>query len=414
MKSLQEVHRHKQLAWLLSVAAVIILLAGGVWWGLHRNQSLNDKADQTGHQQSKVAPRPIAIESKILVTGNTFWGRYVDDWSMASDLKYKYPFSRLNEFERDKYNAWVTGLECPTVPGLEISSATMDETLEFNCKPEYLKEAAKWFDIVTLANNHTDNQGPEGFAVTQKLLSEHKIQYFGHYDPRAQDDICDVKSLPVRVTYDDKSANDGLLPVAFCGYHGVFRVPSQEAIDLIKEYSLLMPVIAMPHMGVEYVAMPDQLKTDIYRRLIDAGADMVLGDHPHWIQSTEAYQGKLIAYSLGNFMFDQQDTLDVTRSAAVQVVLDSQGASSESLAGWLKVGEGCQSYQNDCLGQARERGLDKLDIKYQFGVIGTDGSDKITRPASAAQTEQIKQRLKWNQTMSGLKDPYGPLKAGVL
>jgi len=53
----------------------------------------------------------------------------MNDWSMASPLKTAYPFSRLNEFHRDQYDAWIAGLECPTVAGFSQTSAEEDATL---------------------------------------------------------------------------------------------------------------------------------------------------------------------------------------------------------------------------------------------------------------------------------------------
>ncbi|TAL14292.1 hypothetical protein EPN95_03535, partial [Patescibacteria group bacterium] len=172
----------------------------------------------------KVA-QPVSIYSNMLFMGNTFWGRYMNDWSMASPLKTAYPFSRLNEFHRDQYNAWITGLECPTKAGVTMTSAEMDALLQFNCSPDYLPEAAKWFTAFTLANNHTDNQGVDGFNETKANLEKNGIQYFGHYDPRELNDLCDVISMPVTVTNDDNSTSKGKLPIAMCGYHGVFRIP---------------------------------------------------------------------------------------------------------------------------------------------------------------------------------------------
>ncbi|MDR0432392.1 MAG: CapA family protein, partial [Bifidobacteriaceae bacterium] len=249
-------------------------------------------------------PRVVAASTRILFTGNTFWGRYMDDWSRDSDLGVAYPFSRLDELDREFYDAWISGLECPMVEGLELSSAQQDSTLSFNCDPAYLEEAAKWFTAFTLANNHTDNQGAEAFTETKQHLTEAGIQYFGHYDPNELDEVCGLVILPATLTYDDGTNTPGNLPLAMCGHHGVFQIPSEESLDLISHYGDYLPVIAMPHMGAEYKATPDSIKTDTYRSMIDRGAMAVIGDHPHWIQTAESYKGKPIFYSLGNFMFD--------------------------------------------------------------------------------------------------------------
>lgn len=349
------------------------------------------------------APQPKSLESSTLFFGNTFWGRYINDWSMASDLKTAYPFSRLNEFNRNQYNAWFAGLECPTVPGDTMSSAEMDETLSFNCPPEYLIEAKKWFNGFTLANNHTDNRGVEGFNETKRQLDLHNIQYFGHYDPYNVEDLCEVIAYPVTVIYDDNSKKDGNVPVAMCGYHMVFKLAPKEAYEVIEKYSKYMPVIAFPHMGKEYQTQPDTLKTQTHRNFIDYGADFVLGDHPHYIQTAEAYKGKLIVHSMGNFMFDQQDSLEVTRSAAVRVDINT---SSDMLIDWLEIGEKCGAHKDNCLELIAAKKLEKLNYNYTFSIVGTDDSNKIAKPATEAQQASILQRLRWSDTILQLEQPY--------
>jgi poly-gamma-glutamate synthesis protein (capsule biosynthesis protein) len=394
--------------WASVIALVILGLIIGAIIQLYNNNSPTPAEDVATQTIPKI-PQPKNIESKMLFTGNTFWGRYTNDWSMASPLKYAYPFSRLNEFHRDQYDAWITGLECPTKSGVNMTSAEMEVALQFNCSPEYLPEAAKWFTAVTLANNHTDNQGIDGYIETKQLLDKNGIQYFGHYDPRALEDICEVVSIPVTVTNDDTSIAKGKLPMALCGYHGVFRIPLPESVAVMEAYSKLMPVIAMPHMGAEYQPAPDQLKTDFYRSLIDGGADMVLGDHPHWIQNTESYKGHLIVYSMGNFMFDQQGVAELTRSAAIQVTIKTNDDNADMIKKWLALGEKCAIFHDTCLAEAQSEDLTKLDISFQFGVVGTDDSGKITKPATIEQQASILQRLKWATTMTQLQAPYSTL-----
>jgi len=356
-----------------------------------------------------VKPKPVSISSNILFTGNTYWGRYINDWSMASPLKYAYPFSRLNEFNRASYDAWISGLECPIVAGVSLTSAEEDSTLAFNCSPNYLPEAAKWFTAFTLANNHTDNQGVNGFIETRRHLEENGIQYFGNYDPTVLGDACEVIALPVTVENDDNKSEKSKLPVAICAYHGVFQIPPDESIAQISKYSPYMPVVAMPHMGTEYMLAPDQLKTSVYRSMIDAGADMVLGDHPHKIQTTESYNGHLIVYSMGNFLFDQQENSDVTQSAGIRVVIKTSDQDSELLKKWLTLGESCAMFKDDCLDQAIKQNLTKLSINYQFGVVGTSDSDKITKPATDVQQAGILDRLQWQTTINNLQAPYSGL-----
>ena len=390
---------------ILSSIAAFLILALLMILALSQNLSAPSTTDV---KTVAKALQPVSLSSNTLFTGNVYWGRYINDWSRASTLSYQYPFSRLGEFGRDKYDAWISGLECPVTAGVNPTSAEEEAVLQFNCSPNYLPEAAKWFTIFSLANNHTDNQGVAGFAETRAHLEENGIQYFGHYDYRNVDDVCEVVGLPVKVLLDDSSSIQSALPVALCGYHGVFGIPTDESIAAMQQYAPYMPVIAMPHMGTEYRSSSDELRTTIYRKMIDNGADMVLGDHPHWVQNTESYNGHLIVYSMGNFMFDQQGAIEVTRSAAIQLAISAIG-DNKDLEKWLQLGEHCKSFKDSCLADAKSQGLKKLNIEYKFGVVGTNDGDKITKPATSAQQNSILQRLNWQSTMNSLRSPYSSL-----
>ena len=142
--------------------------------------------------------------------------------------------------------------------------------------------------------------------------------------------------------------------------------------------------------------------------MIDHGADIVIGDHPHWIQSTEAYKGKLIVYSMGNFIFDQQFNKEVTRSATIRLLLGATG-KAEDLAAWTALGEKCGSYHDTCLDEAKEKGLTKLDFSYKYDAIGSTNANRLAHPASASEQREILQRLRWDQTMNRLEPPHAKL-----
>lgn len=404
MKRVQR-KRSKTFMTAIILAGVLVIGVGAlIGW-----QSIKPVKEAPATVQTPPAPQPVGVSSNTLFFGNVFWGRYINDWSMASPLKTAYPFSRLSEFDRGKYDAWIAGLECPTAAGVHLTSAEEDNTLSFNCSPDYLPEAAKWFTAFTLANNHTDNQGPEAFTETKQHLDQNGIQYFGHYDPRTIDEICEVIALPVSVKYDNGSTKKEAMPVALCGFHGVFRIPPEESLAVMEEYSKYMPVIAMPHMGAEYVSTPDEIKTTTYRSMIDHGADMVIGDHPHWIQTTESYKGKLIVYSMGNFIFDQQDQAERVRSAGINVLMSVKDATPAELKSWLAIGATCKTFHDDCLQQIEKKNLAKLSYTFQFGVVGTNDFDKIVKPATPEQQASILERLQWTKTMSQLQAPQSSL-----
>jgi poly-gamma-glutamate synthesis protein (capsule biosynthesis protein) len=331
--------------------------------------------------------------------GDIFFGRYINDWSMASPLGLDYPFSRLDEFDKSAYDAWVANFECPSVAGVEMTSAKEEATLTFNCDPAYLPNVAKWWTAVSLGNNHSGNLGPEDVDVTRQNLSAAGIQYFGSPDPAVPPN-CDVIVLPVDATMTDGSTKQYQLPFGFCGYDGVFKNPTAAQLAEISAFAQVLPVIAWPHSGAEYKAAPDQIKTALYRDMVDAGADMVIGNHAHWIQPAQAYHGKLIVYSMGNFIFDQQGDDEVTRSALIAVTANVDDVAD--LAVWSAIALRCQGDFDRCAQLATQRGLSRMNLTYTFGALGSNDAAKIVKPSTPDQLAAIEQRLDWDATMAAL------------
>jgi hypothetical protein len=350
----------------------------------------------------------VGLESRILFAGDIFLGRAMNKWSQASPLKEAYPFSRLHEFGRDQYDGWVANLECPSVPGVNQPYALEAEKLIFNCPPAYLAEASKWFTAFSLANNHTNNQGGQkGLDATRAVLEGHAIQYFGHYDPRKLDDICEVVAMPARLLQSDATERAVSMPFALCGYHGLAMAPSGEALAAMRAYAHVMPVVAYPHMGTEYVATADASRRKLYRAMIDNGADAVLGAHPHWVQPAEAYKGKLIVYSLGNFIFDQQRG-ETQRGAVIGLTLKVQGkVSSSQLVAWAELASACASFHDDCLARAEQQRLFRPSLSFEYAARGVDLSNKLTRPADATLNEATLERLGWDAVTKQLS-PTSP------
>lgn len=338
-------------------------------------------------------PLPTKIESKLLFMGDTYWGRYMNEWSQASPLKEAYPFSGLASFHRENYDAWIANLECPTVPGVSQPPKQEDTTLVFNCNPAYLKEAKKWFTAVSLANNHSDNQGADGFTETQMQLKSNNIAYFGHYDPESYKDLCTVIGV--------KTNTNESLPLALCGYHGVFKIPSEASLAVIKEYAAYMPVITVPHMGAEYKTTSDPIREKTFRAMIDNGADAVIAAHPHWVQNSEAYKGKPIFYSIGNFIFDQQANKEVTRSAPVAVTMLVSPKNLAQVTKWSHILETCTKDQS-CLDKAKQQNLPKLPVQTTYDIVPGDSSGKLTKAASPDISQGVLERLNWTTTKQQL------------
>lgn len=391
----------------LILASLIYGIASPILRSSEESDSLiykNFSNAQTSSKASEI-PKPIPISLRIntMFVGDVFWGRYVDDWSKKSELKFSYPFSGLSTFEREKYDAWIGGLECP-ITSTYLSSAIQDSQLKFSCPVEYTQEAAKWFNAFTLANNHTDNmQEVDGLRQTRDNLETNSIQYFGHFDNAIKDDICEVVSLPARLTFDNQGKIEVQkvnYPIAMCGFHNLYKLPTEEQMQMISLYSKHYFTIVMPHQGKEYTYKSDSLQQQYNRRYIDLGADAVIGNHVHSVQETEYYKGKLIVYSLGNFIFDQQAIPQVREGFGAN--LDMQYSYDENLQKFLDVSDSCKKFKDDCLKTAQGENLTKITPKIKYDIIPSDNSNKLTKKASPEVAAKIRKLTSWDKTAAEL------------
>ena len=192
-------------------------------------------------------------------------------------------------------------LEC-TLPGANGTVETEPRVLS---EPRLVRMvAAAGFHVVSLANNHMFDCLADGFHRLRALLDELGVAHFG-----AGDDLDEaaapaiVKAGGLRLAFlgaaDERS---NTRPMAGPGQWGVAPLDVDRLTGQIRELGGQVDhVIVSPHWGEERFSIPSPEQIDQARRLIDAGASMVIGHHPHVIQGMELRQGRPIAYSLGNF-----------------------------------------------------------------------------------------------------------------
>ena len=97
--------------WKWTAVLAVVATLYGIGMFVLLTQVLVRPADRTVTVLEQPAKEVAGMSSNVLVLGNTFCGRNINEWSMASPLKQAYPFSRLNEFHREQYDAWLSGLE---------------------------------------------------------------------------------------------------------------------------------------------------------------------------------------------------------------------------------------------------------------------------------------------------------------
>ena len=387
---------------LVAAAVAVVALFAGAGWYVYTELFTSKEPPPVvtpSTLESQAERLPERVEGRYLFTGTTVWARAVEKYARGD---FAQPFSQLHTLEREKYDAWSTDFECPITENV-VPYDVQVNNLVFNCRPEFLSEASKYFNLYDLANNHTDNQGGQtGITSTRASMEKAGVQYFGNYDPTITEDICEVIALPVRVQLPDGKEQKKSLPVAFCAWHlfNYFRGPRPEELAVVQQYAELMPVFGFAEMGLEYkeTASPDIVSNA--HQMIDAGSDVLFANNPHWVQNTEVYKDKLIVYSLGNFIFDQLDT-ETNRGASIDTSLTVP--YDPNVAKWLALAPSCAVFKDDCLARAKQQGLKKVSFNLKYAVVASQGgAGKVTHKADAATQAAVEARMNWPQTLKAL------------
>jgi poly-gamma-glutamate synthesis protein (capsule biosynthesis protein) len=162
------------------------------------------------------------------------------------------------------------------------------------------------FNILSEANNHSHDFGGAGLSQSQAYLEQNGIDYFGTFSNYGK--ISTVENI------------NGV-KIGFVGYDELSDTGFDNVIAEIKNLKPAVDhVVVMAHWGIELNTANSEDQQDKGRQFVDAGADLVLGAHPHVVQPLEVYKGRLIFYSLGNFVFDQIFSAQVQRGLAVGAV----------------------------------------------------------------------------------------------
>ncbi len=261
---------------------------------VHTNSGLlakNLEAETTTHILGNYsAGETVKAEDELSFTfaGDCMFGRNVGHDFQANNFMDL--FSNLGN-----RTLWGTDISWLNLEGpisdKEVAQHPEDHSLSFNFSREAI-EALKYLKItaVGLANNHTTNQDRTGLNKTKEILEKAQIDWTGDPDKISGDSI---------KRYSQGDITVALLPVnVFAGANNL-----EEFIK--KEKSKNNLVIVLPHWGNEYQPTHSASQEKMARRWIEAGADLIIGAHPHVVQDAQVINGKPVFYSLGNFIFDQ-------------------------------------------------------------------------------------------------------------
>jgi len=170
------------------------------------------------------------------------------------------------------------------------------------------------FKAMSIANNHIWDYGKNAFEDTLINLTSNNIL------PVGSNLMGNKETINVQGT-----------EVAFLGYTNLLKAPGvnflelQKVVEDIKNAKKSADVVIVSiHWGQEYKSAESAAQISLAHEIIDAGADMVVGHHPHVVQNVEKYQGKYIAYSLGNFVFDQNFADETSHGLLLRVDLSGK------------------------------------------------------------------------------------------
>jgi poly-gamma-glutamate synthesis protein (capsule biosynthesis protein) len=193
----------------------------------------------------------------------------------------------------------------------------LEKSYTFRFKPEVLSPLRlAGFDYFSLTNNHCYDFGEVGFTDTLVHLNEAGIATSGAgvnlteaLEPwKARVEELDIAFFSLGAYPPERNGFDGSKTAA-AGEHkpGILWADGPAVAEIGNRISHDDFTVILVHGGREWTTEPTEYQKKLYRELVVSGADLILGSHPHVLQGVEILQGRLIAYSLGNFIFPGMD-----------------------------------------------------------------------------------------------------------
>ena len=235
----------------------------------------------------------------ILAAGDVMLGSWIDQ--VTRTRGWTYPFMQLDSIV-NRADIFFCNLEAP----FGTSGIAFEKTYTFRVSPDLVQIlTAGRINVVSLANNHMMDYGAEPLQATMELLEKNNIYHSGagiNLPEARKPARMEIKGKNISfacysLTFPEEFwATDTSAGTCFPSHSFVFR-------DLKKFKSDSDLLVVSFHWGGELLTTPKEYQIELAHQVIDAGADLILGHHPHVIQGIEIYKGKVIAYSLGNFIF---------------------------------------------------------------------------------------------------------------
>lgn len=268
---------------------------------------------------SSIGTEPPSGKVHFCAVGDVLLDRGVRTMIKREGLNY--PFKFVKDTIRN-YDLAFCNLECPVC----ATGYPLNKKYCFRGDTSFINSVVDaGFDIISIANNHTLDWGREGFMETMNLLKKKGLYPIGGGKNQT------TARKPTIITLNGlKFAFFGfvdMLPDAIVYLKdkpGPAYASTKEIIKEIRKVRNKVDfIIVSIHWGIEFNRYPTMRQIEKAHKMIDAGADLIIGHHPHVLQSIEVYKKRPIIYSMGNFVFDQHKLYQ--RQSAIFTCVFSRG-----------------------------------------------------------------------------------------
>lgn len=316
----------KKITWLIVISFCFLataLLVGSYYLHSSKNQEISNSQTQGEKEfldflsQKKKLPQ-ASEEVSLVAVGDISYSRGVER-IVKKENDINYPFLKIQDYLKNA-DLVFGNLETPITQGAEIP----DFEMVFRSNPgteQALKQAG--FSILSLANNHTPNFGEKGLKDTFNFLENAGIEYVGsgQNEQEANQPVY-IEQKGIKFAFLAYNDTDVIPALYEAGENraGTAFMRIEKMTKAVKEAKQKANfVIVSMHAGIEYADKPNESQINFAHAAIDAGADLIIGHHPHVVQTMEKYKGKYIFYSLGNFVFDQPQSQVTKEGLAVKI-----------------------------------------------------------------------------------------------
>ncbi|MBR6380176.1 MAG: CapA family protein [Lachnospiraceae bacterium] len=334
-------------------------------------QAENITSDVENAESQSGEPEQAPQEPEITPVTLMFTGDVLFDYSFNTN----YPAHGVSGIVDDGFLSEMRDADILTVneefPFGTTGTPWPDKQFTFRVDPKYVSVLTELgVDLVSLANNHTMDFGASALQETFETLDGEGIPYIGAGENKAR-----AKQLHIIEAGGKRFgflAASRVVPstawYATANGPGLFTTyDPAELLECIREARPQVDFLTVfVHWGIERNEYPEEYQRTMGRQYIEAGADLVIGSHPHVLQGIQYFDGKPVFYSLGNYIFNQT----TSRTAAVKVTVSPEGeASYRILPGTIKGGKTTLYTGEDALGLYGY--LEGISEKVRIGEDGT-------------------------------------------